>query len=214
MASPFHLLEETLLFSEVLAGTIAIIKFKKFKDTHWKWFLYYLVFIASSELICKFVLCYFKDFRAYYYALFVIPLEFLIFYWLYSYKSLNKQKLFWFSCFICFISLFPFFSFGGKDLVNSFNYLIGTFLLTIMILLEYDKQIKSDDILRFKENMMFYINIGTGLFYVGTLPLYAFSSLITKDYSILYNYSIYFYLSDILMYILFSIALLWGKPNT
>lgn len=209
-----HLLSNLLRLSEVIAGVVGIIKFKKFKDSYWKWFIYYLIFIAISELICKYVLCNFTTFRTYYYDFFVIPLEFLFLFWLYSYKSLSNKKLFWGSCSIYILSLLPYFIFEEKTTVNSFNYIVGTFLLSIMIILEYNKQMKSDAILSFRENMMFYINTAVGLFYVGTLPYFAFNGLLWKDKDIFYNYFIFFMLTDILMYILFSIALLWGKPNT
>lgn len=209
-----HFLGKTLLLSEIVAAIIGIIKFNKFKNSYWKWFIYYLVFIAVSELLCEFVLCYFQNFKTYYYDFFIIPIEFLFLYWLYSYKSLSNKKLFWVSSVLYLLSLLPYFVFEGKSVINSFNYIIGTFLLSIMIILEFNKQMKTDDILKFKENMMFYINTGVGLFYVGTLPFFAFHSLLWKDIVIWNNYYIFFMMTNILMYTLFSIALLWGKPNT
>lgn len=209
-----NILLKILLVAEVTAAVIGVVKFKKFRDTHWKWFIYFLLFIALSELFSFFVLCNFIKFRGYFYDFFVIPIEFLFLFWLYGYKSLNKKKLFWISVIIYTLSLFPYFIFGEYTLVNSLNYIVGTFLLSFMIILEYDKQIKSDAILKFKENMMFYINTAVGLFFVGTLPFFAFHSLIWKDAVIWNNYYLFFMLTNILMYTLFSIALLWGKPNT
>ena len=214
MANFCNYLLNLLTLSEFIAGVIAILMFKKFKNSHWKWFIYYLIFIACSELIGNFVLCYFQNLIKYYYDFFVIPIEFVFMYWLYSYKSFGKKKLFWISCGIYFLSLFPYFAFDGFNVVNSFNYIVGTFLLSIMIFLEFNKQMKTDDIMRFKENMMFYINTGVGLFYVGTLPYFAFNSLLWKDKVMFYDYYIFFLITNILMYTLFSIALLWGKPNT
>ena len=208
-----YFLGKTLLFAEISTAIVGIVKFKKFKNSHWKWFIYYLVFIAISEFMCEFVLCNFQQFRTYYYDFFIIPLEFLVLYWLYSYKSLGRKKLFWIGCGVYLISLFPYFAFE-KSVVNSFNYIVGTFLLSIMIILEFNKQMKTDDILRFKENIMFYVNTGISLFYVGTLPFFAFHSLLWKDQIIWNNYYIFFLITNILMYTLFSIALLWGKPNT
>jgi len=208
------LLVQTLLLAEVAAAVIGVIKFKKFRNTHWKWFIYFLLFIACTELFSYFVLCNYIKVRTYFYDFFVIPMEFLFLFWLYSYKSLGKKKLFWISAVIYILSLFPYFTFGKFTLINSLNYIVGTFLLSIMIILEYDKQIKSDAILKFKENMMFYINAAVGIFFVGTLPFFAFHSLIWKDAMIWNNYYIFFMLTNILMYTLFSIALLWGKPNT
>lgn len=209
-----YILVKILMFTEVAAAVIGIIKFKKFNTTYWKWFIYFLIFIAGSELLSHFVLCYFIKFRTYFYDFFVIPIEFLFLFWLYSYKSLGKKKLFWISTIVYIMSLFPYFTFGKFTLVNSFNYIVGTFLLSIMIVLEYDKQIRSDAILKYKENMMFYINTAVGLFFVGTLPFFAFHSLIWKDVVIWSNYYLFFMLTNIIMYTLFSIALLWGKPNT
>lgn len=209
-----YLLGKLMLFSEVTAAVIGIIMFKKFKNSYWKWFIFYLIFIAVSELICEYVLCNFVTFRTYYYDFFVIPLEFLVLYWLYGYKSLKREKLFWISSSIYVLSIFPYFIFESVQAVNSFNYIVGTFLLSLMIILEFNKQIKTDDILHFKENMMFYVNTAVGIFYVGTLPFFAFHSLIWKDQVIWANYYIFFLLTNIFMYILFSIALLWGKPNT
>lgn len=208
------MLGKLLIVSEVSAGVIGILKFKKYKNTYWKWFVYYLTFIAVSELLCEFVFRSHSKFLMYYYDFFVIPIEFLFLYWLYSYKSLGKKKLFWICAGIYILSIFPFFLFDGGEGVNSFNMIVATFMLSFMIILEYNKQMKTDDILKFKENMMFYINTGVGLFYVGTLPYLSFHSLMWKDPIIGNNYYNFFMITNILMYALFSIALLWGKPNT
>ena len=99
-------------------------------------------------------------------------------------------------------------------MVKSLNFTIGGFLISIMIILEYNKQMKSDAILKFRENIMFYINAAVGLFYVGTLPFFAFYNLLVNDLVFFYDYYMFFLITNILMYTLFSIALLWGKPNT
>lgn len=203
-----------LTFIEVITGITALLMYKKFKDSYWIWFIYYLIFIAVCELIGNFVLYDFPNVIKYYYDFFVIPVEFVFLYWLYCYKSIERKKLFWYSCGIYALSIFPFFILNESAVVNSFNYIVGVFLLSIMVILEFNKQMKTDDILRFKENMMFYINTGVGLFYIGTLPFFAFNSLLWKEKEIFYNYHIFFLLTNILMYTLFSIALLWGKPNT
>lgn len=208
------LFKKILLLAEVTAAIVGIIKFKKFKNSYWKWFIYYLVFIAISELLSKFVFRYYEPFMSNYYSFFVIPLEFITIFWLYSYKSLNNKKLFWISIGIYLISLLPYYTLEDNKMVKSLNFTIGGFIMSIMIILEYNKQMKSDDILKFRKNMMFYINVAVGLFYVGTLPFFAFYNLLLNDLVFFYNYYIFFLITNILMYTLFSIALLWGKPNT
>jgi hypothetical protein len=85
----------------------------------------------------------------------------------------------------------------------------------IMIIQEFVKQIKSDKILFFKENMMFYINLGIILFYIATLPFYAFNEVLYKESrSIWEAYSNVTLISCSLMYFLFAASFIWGKPNT
>lgn len=210
-----YYLGELILVSEFIAAAIGILKFKKFKSSYWKWFIYYLIFIFFVEMVSEFVLYKFEYIRPYYYDFFVIPIEFLFLYWLYSYKSLANKKLFWLSCGIYITSFIPHILFFKRpNVIYSFNYIVGTFLLSMMVILEFNKQIKTDDILGFRKNLMFYINTGVCLLYVGTLPFFAFYSLLLQNMVIWNNYYIFFMLTNILMYILFSIALLWGKPNT
>ena len=150
-----------------------------------------------------------------FYALLVIPVEFLFFYWLFAYKSLKNKKLFWMCTLIYLLSFIPHYTFFIDDnMINSFNYIVGAFLLTILIVLEFNKQIKNDDILLFRSNMMFYINAGVCLLYVGTLPFFSFYGLILEDRFIWDNYYLFFMSANFLMYVLFSFSLLWGKPNT
>ncbi|MGC4039685.1 MAG: hypothetical protein QM710_02515 [Flavobacterium sp.] len=122
--------------------------------------------------------------------------------------------MFWICTIIYLVSLLPYFFFGGDSVVNSFNYIVGTFLLSAIVVLEFNKQIKSDDILKFRENMMFYINTGVCLFYIGNLPFFSFNSLFWEHKTFFYSYYLFFLVTGALMYLLFSIALLWGKPNT
>ncbi|MGV9003739.1 hypothetical protein [Flavobacterium sp.] len=203
------------LLAELIALVTGIVHYKRFKDTYWKWFIFYLGFIFLAETVSAFVLIHYTHLKKSYYALLVIPVEFLFFYWLFAYKSLKNKKLFWISTVIYLVSFIPHYTvFKSSSLVNSFNYIVGAFLLMIMIVLEFNKQIKNDDILLFRSNMMFYINTGVCLLYVGTLPFFSFFGLLLKDPLIWSNYYVFFLCTNFSMYILFSFALLWGKPNT
>src|SRR6476620_489222 len=106
----FHLiLKELIMIAEVTAAIVGIIKFKKFRNSYWKWFICYLIFIACSEIVCHFFLIKNTKFLGPYFGLFIIPLEFLVLFWLYGYKSLNNRKLFWVSVVVFLSSLIPYF---------------------------------------------------------------------------------------------------------
>ena len=215
MKELFDILFITLHFFEFLPVVIGFYYYKEIKNTYWKWFLYYLVFIFTVELMSGLSIILTDEMRRYYYGFLIIPIEFVFFYWLYAYKSLQYKKLFWLLCFVYLISFIPhYYLEREKTVVYSFNYVVGAFLLGILVFLEYLKQIRSDSIINFKHNRMFYINLGVSLLYVGTLPLFSFFAILAKDREIFVNYNIYFLLINHLMYLLFTMSFIWGKPNT
>ena len=169
--------------------------------------------------ICEFITLFigvlkFKKIKATYWKWFVFYLIYIFIYWLYAYKSLKNKRLFWIFTFLFLSSLF------GEEILNnsnftfkSFNNTIGTFLLLILVILEFIRQIKSDRIIHFYSDKMFYINIGVILFYIGNMPFFGLYQIILKYPSIWNNYYIYFMISNSIMYLLFAASFIWGKPK-
>lgn len=200
-----------LLFVELLAGIVALYYFFQLKNTYWKWFSIYLIFIAIQEVVSYSIIS--KNINNYY-VYFGIPLQFLFLFWLYAYKSLNNKILYATSSIIYLATYFPIeLYFKEKYVLNKINMTIGTSILIILVIMEFLKQIKNDDILLFKENKMFYINTGVILFYIGTYPFWGFFDIILRqeNKTILTFYSFYFILSNIIMYLLFTASFIWGK---
>jgi hypothetical protein len=130
-------------------------------------------------------------------------------------KSLQSTKLYWISntVYIAFyiVNLFPL---NQVRYISSMTYTVGVFILAIMIYFEFMKQIKSDEILNFKTNKMFYINIAVMLFYIGTLPFFAYDKYLFENMNELWeNYKTFFLFSVNIMYILFTMSFIWGKPR-
>lgn len=202
-------------WSEGICALTALLFFNKLKNTYWKWFVIYLVFIFVSELFSIYILKYNPNLRLPFYNYLIIPLEFVFFYWLYAEKSLQFKKLFWWSLGIYFL-------FFGLYIIkiefvrtiSSMSYTVGNLLLLIMVFLEILKQIKSDEILNFKSNKMFYINIGVLLFYLGTLPFFALDKSLFVEYKNLWScYHTYFLFSLNTMYLFFTASFIWGKSE-
>lgn len=208
-------LQKIILFSEGLAATTSLIFLKRTKDKQWKYFSYYLITVFLCESIAKWGDAIIKFDHKIFYNFFVIPLEFLFFYWLYTVKSLGKHKLFYLFSALYLLSFIPSeLFFKGDKRIYSLNYTFGCLLLLILVFMEYYKQINSDNILTFHKNKMFYINLGVTLFYIGTLPFWTFFSLLSMYKTIWNWYFIYFAISCIIMYILFSLSFIWGKQNS
>lgn len=212
------------LWVEGFAAIIAILYYKNIKGQYWKYFVYYLIIIFFCEAFAKWGVDWitFSDpviehtKKAMYYNYFVIPLQFIFFYWLYGVKLQKNKGLFWILSLLYLISfILSETYFKESKIINSFNYTFGCLLLMILVIMEYYKQINSDDIINFHKNRMFYINLGVTLFYIGSLPFYTFNILLYYEHreiwDIYYSYSL---ISCIIMYLLFSISFIWGKQSS
>ncbi|MFL9834593.1 hypothetical protein [Chryseobacterium terrae] len=209
-----NLLQNGMIFSEGLAALVSIVFLKKVKGSHYRYFSIFLIFIFCCEIFGKFAEDYISYPKNLFFNYFVIPIEFIFFYWLYAYQSLNNKKLFFIISGIFLLAFIPneLYFIKNKQ-IFSFNYTFGSLLMAFLVVMEYYKQVNSDNILNFWKNRMFYINLGVTLFYIGTLPFWAFYFQLLEHMDIWNLYYSYFLLSGIIMYLLFASAFIWGKQN-
>ncbi|WP_257621348.1 hypothetical protein [Chryseobacterium sp. NKUCC03_KSP] len=207
-------LQHSMRISEGIAALASILFYKKIKDSYYKYFSLFLILIFCCELFGKYGSEYISYSKNAFYNYFVIPLEFIFLYWLYAYKSLKNKKLFWIFTAIFLLSYIPneLFFLKNKQ-IFSFNYTFGSLLLMFLVVMEYYKQINSDNILNFAKNRMFYINLGVTLFYIGTLPFWTFYFQLLEHKDLWDLYFNYFLISGIMMYLLFASSFIWGKQN-
>lgn len=208
------LLNSTLVVIQFITALIGTVYFFKLKKIYWKWFSIYLIIIFIQESFWKFNVSIERQYRIAYYVFFGVPLQYLFLYWLCALKSLKNKILFFLSVIayvlIIGISLFL----KNINEVFSISISIGTIILIVLIILEFIKQIKTDNILKFKENKMFYINIGLILFYVGSYPFHVLGPELHKNYLDIWNiYFTYFLIANCSMYLLFSASFIWGKTH-
>lgn len=209
-------LQNCTVFSEGLCAFVGILYFKKLKETFWKYFVFYCVIIFLNELFSLLVLEYYQKWRSLFFDVYGIPIQFLFLFWLYAYQSLQLKKLYFISTLVYLLSFIPHLYYKEKyGIINSMSYTVACLLLLLMGILEFLKQIRSNDILNFNKNKMFYINLGMLLFYIGTMPFYAFMrQLYDYDPILFSNYRIFSLVTDILLYLLFTASFIWGKPKT
>jgi len=209
-----EVLGDFLLGIEFISALIGSLYFLKLKNTYWKWFCLYLIFIFIQEFYWFYNSSLFGIIKQDYFTYFGIPIQYLFLFWLYALKSIKSKKIFLICLTIYISTYFPFELYYNKvNAVYSLNLTVGTILLAFLVVLEFIKQIKTDDILKFKKNKMFYINIGVVLFYIGTYPFFAFyNTLLNEPFINLGNfYYLYFKTSVCLMYLFFIASLIWGK---
>lgn len=200
---------------EGIAALTSIIYFNRVKKQYWKYFALYLITIFLCESAVKWGEKPLHINRVLFYNYFVMPLQFIFFYWLYAKKSLKKTKLFYTFSATHLLSYIPsLLFFPDNKIVFSFNYTFGCLFLMILVIMEYYKQVNSSEILKFSTNKMFYINLGVTLFYIGTLPFMTFMSLLWQYRNIWDLYFAYFQVSGAVMYILFASSFIWGKQSS
>ncbi|WP_271404938.1 hypothetical protein [Tenacibaculum soleae] len=210
-------MNDILLGLEFFSALVALFYIQKLKKSYWKWFAVYLVFIFIQEFFWKFNSSFLSVRKQSYYAFIGIPFQYLFLYWLYAYKSLKNKKLFLILSFIYLLTFIPLELYNKKIItLYSINLTMGSIILIFLVVLEFIKQIKTDNILEFKENKMFYINIAIVLFYVGTYPFTAFYYELAKTpYIRIWNaYYLYFLISNCMMYLLFIASFIWGKHKS
>ncbi|MFY7844033.1 hypothetical protein [Chryseobacterium gambrini] len=203
-----------MIWVEGIAALVSILYYSRIKNQYWKYFSYYLILMFLCEAIGKWGENFIDYSKPNFYNYFVIPVEFIFFYWIYAAKSFGKPKLFYAISALYLISLIFGDIFSTKKIIMSLSYTFGCLILMGLVIMEYYKQINSSNILNFSKNPMFYINLGVTLFYIGTLPFWTFFAYIIVYREIYHIYFSYFLLSGIVMYLLFSISFICGKQNS
>lgn len=208
-------LRDGLLIAEFLSALVGIIYLFKLKKSYWKWFSIYLVVIFIQEYFWITGNSIYFMSNVEYYVFFGIPFQYIFLYWLYALKSLKKRNLFLLCSVVYIVTIGLAIGFVELSKVLTFSINIGTIILTVLVVLEFIKQIKNDDILRFRENKMFYINTGMILFYIGTYPYLVFGNELYTNYRGIYDiYDIYFLIANYIMYLLFAASFIWGKAES
>jgi len=209
-----------LNFLELSACITAFFYWNKIKNSHWKYFAFYLALIVITELTAEYFLHCLKDLKtnAQIYRYWGLPLQFFFFFWLY-YQYLKDGKnrylplvsgLIYLSCWFIdqnyFIGLFPWF--------DSFSYSVGCILLLILLLAYVFQLTSAGELFSFKSNMMLMVNLGILLFYIGTLPYWGFKGVMYENYQDLFSvYYVIQFILNYMMYLIFTMAFIWGRQK-
>ncbi len=216
--SKILIVKQCIVLAEAAALIAGIATRKKWASTHFKWLVPYLLFIVLAET-AGYYLGYTKQMEALgvLYDVIVIPVEVSFIYWLF-YKS-PPQKfrkgivVFWI-CYLLSLALEYFYFNGPNYVFKSFSYTTGNFFMLILVLRYFVWLTRSDNILTFRTNIMFWLSAGILVFYGGTFIYYGL-------YNVMARQSLSFFISwtwlalvlNYSMYLLFTIAFVCSKPK-
>ncbi|HET6993535.1 MAG TPA: hypothetical protein VFI06_01075 [Chitinophagaceae bacterium] len=204
---------------ELVACITGFLYWRKVKDTYWRWFPVYLATIVLIEVTAEYFLYEQRNAEVSLgiYQYFGIPLEFLFFYWLFYryFDKKNRWPLYSAAIYIaCW--LLDIFYLGHLSLYfESVSYGVGTILLLILLFQFFMQFARSNDVLKYRSSMMFWVALGIILFYMGTLPFYELRNTLYRmdDKTFFFVYWYIQFGLNYLMYILFVLSFIWGKPK-
>lgn len=158
-----------------------------------------------------------KSLNHFYFTFFAIPLQFLFFYWLYfaNSNSTRLRNIVMGSSTLYLISLFIETVLHSYFKFYSLSYALGVLLLLIIVIMFLLELIKNQSLQNFTQHKMFYITIGILLFYLGSLPFYAFKDYFWEQYKSIGK--VYWHVATFLncvMYCMFTASFIWGKSKS
>ncbi len=216
-----------VLFSELLASIIGTIFFFKFKHTYLRYFLFLLWFIFLSEIFAHYIhdhkiksLIYYKESNGWYYNHWVYnvldTLSFMVYYYIF-YNALNtlkhKKLVKLFAILYILFSIINWtFIQNFLSEMQSYLFITGAIFLIISIILYFIELLKSEKILIFHKNLLFWISIGLLIYYAGSIPFAAEYN----GYALIpgiHDLFLIVYILATTMYLTFTFGLIWSKKE-
>ena len=210
-----------LFITETLTAIVALRNWHKLKGSYWRYFPIYLTWICIAEW-SGYVSSKYEEseFNPILYNFFVTPSEYLFFVWITSnIVDTKKNKRIILTCFsvIFLITMFVEYNYllNKTYFFMSLSNSVGTLFLLIMILRCLYDFVFSDKILQYRNSLEFWVIIGITLFYLLSFPFYGmWNILLFKYYDIFIIYNSIVLILSMMMYVSFSIGILWSKPTS
>jgi hypothetical protein len=205
---------------ELAACLTGFLYWRKLKHSFWKWFPVYLAVIFLTEISAEYFLYARKDLSTNIdiYSYWGIPVQFFFFFWIFwkSYQGSDKKKWPLIAAIIYMGALVTdlFYVSKVKFFFESFSYTIGCLFILILVLIFFFGFTRSNEIINYRSSMLFWVSAGLLLFYIGTMPFFAFRKRLYVDHKDLFY--LYWYVQFALNYLMYSFfisSFIWGKPK-
>jgi hypothetical protein len=216
-----EVLKVVLNVMELAACVTGFLHWKKIRNSHWKYFPFYLAAIVLFEVTGKYLsLTGRGSLNGAMYNYLAIPLQILFFNWLFfrEFAGTRIRRLPVLSAgiyLVCWLADSFVINKNPFDWLRSFSYTSGVILLVVLVLaFLYLLITTGNDILFIKSNMLCWVCLGFFIFYFCSLPFFGMGNyLYIKHKNIYMNYAYAIYFLNWIMYSLFIIAFIWGKPK-
>jgi hypothetical protein len=176
-----------IVFFELLACITGFVNLRNLQPPFWKLLPVFLLVIVACE-IPGYILAFNNQMETNrnLYVFFVIPLEFLFYFWL-LFKMTNKTHpaLFVIGLLVYvafFLTEYFFYPTIKSAFFLSVSYTTGNLVLLIFIFLYFLKLIKSNELLHFYKTTGFWVAAGLLIFWLGSFPYYGLMNFMWPTY--------------------------------
>jgi hypothetical protein len=216
------IIRESVKYFELISAVVGTIYFYKYRHTSLKYFLFLLWYITLTEFLGsisinnEILVVFDKNGVKYNYWMFNL-LYFILFNTVYmtylQFIAHPKQKTFikFFMVFYIITSIINW-TFIQNFLyeMSEIPFVIGSILLIIIIIFYFIQLLKSNKIIAFHKDLLFWISVGLLIFHSGTIPF----SIKYNGYALLpkiHNLFLIIYILSICMYILFTFGFIFSN---
>ncbi|MGB1308985.1 MAG: hypothetical protein ACPG6B_08755 [Oceanihabitans sp.] len=218
-------------FFEFIAVVSAILCYKKFKNTHAKYFIWFLIYVFFMEVIGfslavyrnHELLSFFKSINLkpslWWYIIFwcIASILFFLFYYHKILRSNTKKKIISVIIMLFLITSITYLQVNKATINRAFLPFIqlnGAFSILVCVTFYFVELLTSDTILSYYKSLDFYITIAIFFWWLIITPLTFYDIYNTvQDWSYVYLKRYVFLFANVIMYTTFSIGLFVSKPK-
>lgn len=218
-------------FIEILAAVTGLLLYKKYKYTSAKFFIYFLVYLSICDFLGSYVnyvknngfLSFLED------TVFIKNFWWFTLFWkigapaffsFYYYKILSnkiQKKLIKYSGILFVTFSLIYIVLNWNDYFNRFFPIIsvlGAVIIFLCAVFYFIETLQSDKILTFYKSINFYVSAAIFIWWLIITPIVFYDIYISNyDWTFIYlRWQIYLF-ANITMYLTFTFALIWCKPQ-
>lgn len=205
----------------VLVGFFGLLYTRKQPKTYWTTFPWFLITIGLLDgvglLINNIRVENYSKLNFYYYQLFVIPFQVIYYFWIINKNIISGRRVYYIGTVLFIISAIA----ESFTLVNlqgyyfaSFSYMVANILMLIHILRYFYQLSKTDRILFFYKERMFWVSLGLLIFWLGALPFFGIFNYLFINYpgvTLAYHKVVLGF--NYVMYTCFLISFIWAAKE-
>jgi hypothetical protein len=228
----YSILYRSVIF---LAAIIGLFSLRKFKKTHSKFFIWFLVYVFFLEIFAAYptylanykILSPINEFindsgfkQNYWFYTIFWSIGGILFYSYYYQKVLRNKtflKILKYATYVFLICSIVFIAFNMHTFFNStipFIDIIGAVIIFLCASFYFIEILRNEKILNYWKSLDFYISIVIFIWWLLTTPVVFYESYIaSNDWDFILLRFQLFLLANIFMYLTFVFALLWCEPE-